>query len=241
MKESLEVQTEDDRDRLETMVRARTAELSELASHLRKEREDERQSLARELHDELGSLLTAVKLDLAYIRSRCADSHPQLEPKFDRIAKMLDQGTALKRRMIDTLRPSTLDMLGVASAVRELVENFAAESRISVDAAIDEEIAIRNDEALATYRIIQETLKNIRKFSDASAVRVLLERVGNRLHFAVRDNGKGFEPTGNQQPAGYGLAAMQQQVQAMDGTITIISAPGAGTEVEVFLPFRPDQ
>lgn len=242
MKASQKVQqTEHDKDCLETMVRARTAELSELAAHLRKLGEQERQHLARQLHDDLGSLLTAAKLDLAYIKSKCAGSHPELAPKFDRIAAMLDQATALKRRLIDSLRPSTLDMLGLASAVRELVENFAAESRITIEATIDGEITIRNDEALATFRIIQEVLGNIRKFADASAVRVLLERVGNQLHLTVRDNGKGFEPMEKQHAAGHGLAAMRQQVHAMDGTLTLISAPGAGAEVEVFLPIRDEQ
>src|SRR6185436_4904260 len=149
-------QVEDDKEKLESMVSARTAELSELTSYLHKVREDERRSLARELHDELGSILTAAKLDVAFIKSRIAQSAPELGAKCDRVAAMLDQGTALKRRLIDNLRPSTLDMLGLAPAARDLVETFAGDERIVVNAEIDEEILLRNEDALELYRILQE-------------------------------------------------------------------------------------
>jgi signal transduction histidine kinase len=225
---------------LETMVRARTAELSELLSYLHTVREDERRSLARELHDELGSILTAAKLDISFIKSRCTESHPELIPKCDRIAAMLDQGTALERRLIENLRPSTLDMLGLAPAVRELLESFASDSRIVAEAEIDGEIVPRNEDAITVYRIIQEILSNVRKYAQASEVRVILERAGDLLRVCVRDNGNGFDTLAAPKRAGHGLAAMRQRVRAMGGKVSVVSAPGSGTEVEVWLPFRPE-
>jgi signal transduction histidine kinase len=231
---------EDDKERLESMVRVRTAELSELTSYLHKVREDERRSLARELHDELGSILTAAKLDIAFIKSRCAQSNPELVPKCDRIAEMIDQGTALKRRIIDNLRPSTLDMLGLAPAARDLVESFAAESRITVDTEIDEEIVLRNDDALALYRIIQEALANVRQHADASKVSVGLTREGDLIHALVRDDGKGFDPVALPRSGGHGLSAMRQRIRALGGKFAVNSAPGNGATVDVWLPYRPD-
>src|SRR4051812_9832527 len=111
----------DEHERIESLVRARTAQLTELAAHLYRVREDERRALARELHDELGSLLTAAKLDLGFIKSKCVAANPALLDKCTRLADMLDQAMAFKRRVIDELRPSTLDMLGLSAATRELV------------------------------------------------------------------------------------------------------------------------
>jgi signal transduction histidine kinase len=230
---------EEDNERLEVLVHARTLELSELASYLNQVREDEKLSLARQLHDELGSLLTAARLDIAFIRSKCAGSHPELVSKCDRIAAMLDQGAALKRRIIDNLRPATLDLLGLGSAVRELVENFASESQAVASAQIDDEIDQRNDDALAVYRIIEEALTNVKRHAQASEVRVMLERAGDMLRVHVRDNGKGFDPLAARSSQGNGLAAMRQRVRSMGGRVSIVSLPGAGAEVEVWLPFRP--
>jgi signal transduction histidine kinase len=232
-------QVEDDKEKLESMVRARTAELSELTSYLHKVREDERRSLARELHDELGSILTAAKLDVAFIKSRCAQSNPELVAKCDRIAGMLDQGTALKRRIIDNLRPSTLDMLGLAPAARDLVESFASEERITVDAEIDEEIVLRNDDALTLYRIIQEALANVAKHANATQAWVELGRAGDLVHLLVRDDGKGFDPLSVPQ-SGHGVAVMRQRIRALGGKFSLTSSSGAGTTIEVWLPLRPE-
>ena len=233
-------QPDEDEARLETVVRARTVELSELTAYLHKVREDERRNLARELHDELGSILTAAKLDITFIKSRCAESHPELVPKCDRIAAMLDQGTALKRRLIDNLRPSTLDMLGMAPAVRELVENFASDSHTLAEAEIDGKIIPRNDDALMIYRIIQEALSNVRKYAEASKVQVILERVDDLVRVYVSDNGRGFDPFAARSSAGHGLAAMRRRIQAIGGKFSVVSSAGAGTELEVWLPFRPE-
>ena len=228
---------ENDKEKLESMVRARTAELSELTSYLHKVREDERRSLARELHDELGAILTAAKLDIAFIKSRCAQSNPELVAKCDRIAEMLDQGTALKRRVIDNLRPSTLDMLGLAPAARDLVETFAEDARIVVDTDIDEEVLPGNDDALVLYRIIEEALSNISAHADASHVWVALDRAGDLAHLLVRDDGKGFDPS-RMPKSGHGIPVMRQRIRAMGGKFLLTSAPGAGTSVEVWLPLR---
>ncbi|MBK7471643.1 MAG: hypothetical protein IPI73_14545 [Betaproteobacteria bacterium] len=153
------------RTELETLVRARTAELSELANYLDQAREDERRSLARELHDELGSIFTAARLDVAFIKARCPASHPELIAKCDRIAAMLDQGAAFKRRIVDRLYPATLDLLGLAPALRELVEDVASAFPIAIAAEIDGDIVERDETALAIYRIVQSALGNVTRMA----------------------------------------------------------------------------
>ena len=224
---------EDDNDKLEALVQARTAELSELTTYLHKMREDERRSLARELHDELGAILTAAKLDIAFIKGRCAQAIPELVPKCDRVAGMLDQGTALKRRLIDSLMPSTLEMLGLAPAARDLVETFAGDARVIVDAEIDEEIALPGEDALVLYRIIEEALSNIRKHASASHAWVELGRSGDVAHLLVRDDGRGFDPQG---PAdGFGLTGMRERVALLRGDLEVASSAG-GTTISAAIP-----
>ena len=240
MIETKKKMVEDEDERLEFMVRARTEELTALSAYLHKAHEEERRSLARELHDELGSILTAAKLDISFIKSKFARANPELIAKCDRIASMLDQGAALKRRLIDILHPSTLDMLGLAPAVRELVENFATESHLETKVEVDAAIVPRNDEALIVYRVLEEALRNIGQHARATSVQVTLECDGSQLHLAVRDDGTGFDPLTAGKNNGHGLASMKQRIQTMGGEVRVASQPGAGTDVEVWLPFRPD-
>jgi signal transduction histidine kinase len=150
---------------------------------------------------------------------------------------MLDQGTALKRRIIDTLRPSTLDMLGLAPAARDLVETFAAEARVIVDAEIDEEIELPADDALVLYRIIEEALSNIRKHAGASHAWVELGRSGDIAHLLVRDDGKGFDASPASK-SGHGIPVMRQRIHSLGGEFAATSVPGSGTTIEVWLPVR---
>lgn len=227
----------EERERVEALVRSRTAELTELAAYLYRVREEERRALARELHDELGSLLTAAKLDLGFIKSKCVAANPALLDKCTRLAAMLDEAMALKRRIIDHLRPSTLDMLGLSAATRELVDNFAASSQINVRSEIDPDIDTRNDDALAVYRILQEALTNVGRHAEAGEVDVKLVRSGDVLHARVIDNGKGFLSSSN--AAGiHGLDEIRERARGLGGKVAVDSHPGSGTTVDVWIPIR---
>jgi len=232
-------QIEDDKERLEAMVRARTQELSELTNWLHKTREDERRSLARTLHDELGAIFTAAKLDVTFIRSRVAKTNPDLVAKCDRIAGMIDQGTAFKRRLIEDLRPSTLDMLGLAPAARDLAETFAANARVVVDADIDDDIAVRSDDAVALYRLLQEALANVEQHAAATEAWIELKRAGDMVHLFVRDNGRGFDAHAAD-TKGHGIAMMRQRIRALGGRFGLASEPGHGTTLEAWLPYRAE-
>ena len=164
-----------ERDTLEETVSSRTAELSDLARHLQTVREDERSHLARELHDELGGLLTAAKLDLARMRSRLVQAGPEVGERVAHLHATLDAGIALKRRIIEDLRPSSLDNLGLVPALRILCQEWSQASDIPVQMDL-EEMTLSPERSLVVYRLVQEALTNIAKYAKATAVRVKLAR-----------------------------------------------------------------
>ena len=162
----------DERNRLEALVRERTATLSELANHLQQVREDERGHLARELHDELGSLLTAAKLDVARLKSKIDLSAPDVGERLSHLVETLNSGIALKRRIIEDLRPSSLSNLGLTTALEILAREFGERSGIEVTETNLEQVELPESTQLTVYRMVQESLTNIGKYAKASHVLV---------------------------------------------------------------------
>jgi len=223
-----------ERDKLEVQVAARTRALTEIAMHLQTVREDERSRLARELHDELGGLLTAAKLDVARIKSKAAPLSPELAERIRHLVNTLDAGIALKRRIIEDLRPSSLSNLGLKPALEILCSEFAQRSEIAVDARLDE-VPLDEPRALSVYRLVQEALTNVAKYAGARRVEVSLAVRGDRVHVCVRDDGRGFDAEAAA-GAGHGLAGMRFRVQSAGGEMSVRSSPGAGTVIEAELP-----
>ena len=224
-----------ERNTLEAEVRERTASLAELATHLQEVRETERGFLARELHDELGALLTAAKLDVARLKSRLADS-PEATQRLQHLTELLNSGIALKRRIIEDLRPSSLSNLGLVASLEILGREFADRSGIEVDMVLE---PVVTDEArqLTVYRMIQEGLTNIGKYAEASEATIVLKNYDNHLVVEVSDNGRGFDAQ-HLRPSTHGLAGMRHRVEAAGGKLTVSSTPGQGTRLEAMLPTR---
>jgi len=231
-----------ERNRLEAEVAARTEQLRELAQHLQTIREDERSRLARELHDELGALLTAAKLDVARLKSRLgATVTADATERLAHLNETLNGGIALKRRIIEDLRPSSLSNLGLVAALEILLREFAARSEIKVR---DDLAGVELDAAaqLTVYRLVQEALTNVVKYAKAREVSVTLEPIeGGGARVAVKDDGIGFD-TDVPRLARHGLIGMRYRVEAEGGTMRLLSSPGAGTLIEATLPApRADQ
>lgn len=227
--------------RLERQISARTAELRELAGHLVDAREDERGRVARELHDEMGGLLTAMKLEFARLR-RVPDLPAAARDRVAGIEARLNDGIALKRRIVENLRPSSLDQLGLCAALEMLCVDTAANLGIPVRHHL-QPVQLDKDAELTVYRLVQESLNNISKYAKAREVIVNLEAVGGAPHdeanetvqLTVRDDGLGFNTAAV--PAGHhGLLGMRVRVESHAGTLTIDSAPGRGTLVRAALP-----
>lgn len=224
-----------ERDLLETQVRERTASLAQLATHLQQVREEERGHLARELHDELGALLTAAKLDVARLKSRLGpQTPPEAAERLQHLTETLNSGIALKRRIIEDLRPSSLANLGLTAALEILAREFSERSGVEVASSLE---AVELDEAvqLTVYRLVQESLTNVGKYAEATQVDISLRDYSNHVEVEVRDNGKGFEAA-RTRPSTHGLAGMRHRVEAAGGRLTVESRPGAGTRIFAVLP-----
>jgi len=226
-----------ERDRLDREVVRRTAELTELARHLQTVREDERAHLARELHDELGALLTAAKLDVARIR-RMTKTAPDIDERLKHMSALLDQGIALKRRIIEDLRPSALSNLGLIPALEILTQEFAQRSGLQLQLELTD-WPMDDGDRLALYRLVQEALTNVLRHAKARQVRVSLGEADDWLQLSIRDDGQGFNP--ETVGAGHhGLLGMRYRIESLGGTLQLLSAPGRGTLVLARLPRRPD-
>lgn len=223
-----------ERDLLETEVRDRTATLAELATHLQNVREDERGHLARELHDELGALLTAAKLDVARLKSRLGKPLPEVSERLEHLIATLNTGIALKRRIVEDLRPSSLSHLGLIASLEILAREFEEQSGLSIATEL-EAVEIGGAAQLTVYRLVQESLTNIGKYAEATQVQVTLQSLEGYVSIDVRDNGKGFTPA-HLGAGTHGLAGMRHRVEAIGGRLTVTSAPGAGARVAAVLP-----
>lgn len=229
-----QVEMQAERDRLEAEVERRTAELTELARHLQTAREDERARLARDLHDELGALLTTAKLDVARIKPRLPGGNPELLERLTHLTQTLNSGIALKRRIIEDLRPSTLNNLGLGPALEILCNEFGERLGVPVIARI-EPLRLAPSAELTVFRMVQEALNNVAKYAQASEVEVTLQAQGDQALVTLHDNGLGFDP--HNVPAGHhGLMGMRFRVEAEGGMLEIASRPGGGTTLRARLP-----
>jgi len=223
-----------ERDQLDLQVRERTANLGELATHLQNVREDERGHLARELHDELGALLTAAKLDVARLKSRLGSAQPEATERLMHLTSTLNSGIALKRRIVEDLRPSSLSHLGLVASLEILAREFEerADLRITTDM---ETVDLGGSAQLTVYRLVQESLTNIGKYAEASQIFISLQNMDGYVTVEVRDNGKGFDLNATS-PNSHGLSGMRHRVEAAGGSLTVASSPLAGTKITAVLP-----
>ena len=224
----------DERNRLEEVVRDRTAALTELATHLQQVREDERAHLARELHDELGSLLTAAKLDVVRLKSKIDTSTPDVSERITHLIETLNSGIALKRRIIEDLRPSSLSNLGLTTALEILTREFGERSNIEVECSL-EQVDLPESTQLTVYRVVQESLTNIGKYARASHVIVTVHNYPTYVAVQIQDDGQGFE-TASMRPNSHGLAGMKHRVEAVGGRLTVASQLGKGTTISAVIP-----
>lgn len=224
----------EERNRLEQLVRERTATLTELANHLQQVREDERGHLARELHDELGALLTAAKLDVARLKSKIEMANPEVADRIKHLTETLNSGIALKRRIVEDLRPSSLANLGLSTSLEILTTEFAQRSGVEIEANL-EAVELPDATELTIYRLVQESLTNIGKYAKASRIQVTVHKYPTYVAVQIQDNGQGFD-LASIRPNSHGLAGMRHRVEAAGGRLTINSAPGEGTTVSAIIP-----
>jgi signal transduction histidine kinase len=217
------------------LVEDRTRELSALSSHLQGLAEKEKSELARTLHDELGGLLTAAKMDLSWLQSRV--EIPAHQERLAQLGAVLDEAMGLKRRVVEDLRPSLLDHFGLPTALRAYVDAACGKAAIQVDIRLPEDgDAIPKSMAITLFRIVQEGLNNIIQHAGAGHVTLELTAVDGEYAITLTDDGRGFDQSSARDSWPHGIMGMQHRVRALEGKFSLESAPGRGTTLRVTVP-----
>jgi signal transduction histidine kinase len=222
---------------LERLVSLRTTELRDLSEHMLRISEVEKSALARELHDELGGLLVSMRMDFSQLRRRVQLPDAAAEERWARIDACLKAGVDLKRRVIEDLRPTLLDNMGLVVALRWQAEESCRQGNIKLIAHLPEvEPALNSEAAIAVFRTVQEALVNIFKHSRASEVRLTMTVEGDHATITVEDNGAGLPVDATARAGSHGLKQMKFRMQAICGSFEIGRGPIRGTITTIRFP-----
>jgi signal transduction histidine kinase len=231
------VQRERIRKTLEDQVRERTAELSALSSNLQNVQEEERARLAHDIHDELGSILVTAKMDLSWVYSRLKDKDPGLSQKLARAMSTLDEGVDIKRRIIEDLRPTVLDSMGLGAALDWYVNHTCRFGNLNCELSINpRDIELPSAISIALFRVLQEALTNVLRHAKAANAWITLKQDADGLTFVIRDDGIGLPSGSEQKKLSHGILGMRQRITSFGGQFQISSAPGGGTTIRIFVP-----
>jgi signal transduction histidine kinase len=226
---------------VEQELRVRDAAIREFAAHVERMREEDRKYIAREIHDELGQLLAALHLEISLLKGATGESNKneRIETIRRNMAELVERADQSVRSVAEHLRPASLG-LGIAPVLKKLTDEFRKHSGIScVLQLMPEPIDLNEDQTVAIFRIVQESLTNVARHAGASCVEVSLSRSACRLIVEVRDNGRGFDPWGATNKKSFGLIGMRERAAVLGGNIDIASGAGQrGTVVSVCLPIN---
>jgi PAS domain S-box-containing protein len=212
-------------------------ELRDLAVAMQELREAERTRIARELHDELGQALTALKMDVDLLDSTMPRERADLSERLAAMRELLDDTVATTRRISADLRPLVLDDLGLGAAIEWLLQNTVQRAGVEFSAHLDDELVdIGEPYASALFRILQESLTNVVRHARARRVELRLERAGDDVLLRVADDGIGVAGVARAKPGSFGLRGISERVLMLGGGVSITGAPGRGTTVEARIP-----
>jgi PAS domain S-box-containing protein len=229
-----------ERRRTEEQFKATLEQLRGLAARLQSVREEERASIAREIHDELGQACTAIKMDLALIGRKISKRQAQLHAKIESSMRLVDDMIVTLRRIASDLRPRTLDDLGLAAALEWQGQEFEKRTGIHCQVVLPvEPLDLDPERSTAIFRIFQESLTNVARHAQATSIEARLEVEQDQIFFSVHDNGKGFEPQEAKSKKSLGLVGMQERAHLLHGEVSIEGIPGAGTTLILRIPLLP--
>jgi signal transduction histidine kinase len=231
-----EMEQKRETQRAQERLRRSHDQLRALTGHLQFVREEERARIAREVHDELGQALTGLKLDLSWLSGRLPRERA-LQKKIKVMSDQVDETIHTVRRIATELRPGVLDSLGLSAAIEWQTMDFQERTGIKCDVSIELKEPIRDREfSTVCFRILQETLTNIIRHSDATQVEVRLAQVDREVILTVRDNGRGISEKDVVHPRSIGLIGMRERVAQVGGEMFFFGLPGRGTTVTMRVP-----
>ena len=226
-----------DRTRAAEELEQSREELRALAARLQAIREEERTRIAREIHDELGQALTALKLDLAWMaKPKRETGHSGPLPTGQSVTARIDETMQIVRRIASELRPSVLDQLGLEAAIEFLVQDTTKRTGIVVTLHAEQFPRLPEDIASHAFRIIQEALTNVTRHSQATRADVAVRRAANTIVIGISDNGVGFQPASLSGLSSLGLVGMRERALACGGILMVQGKPGEGTSIVVTIP-----
>jgi signal transduction histidine kinase len=203
--------------------------------------EREKSRIARELHDDLAQSLTALKMDINWVRDRHQGGSEEVSAKLDEMLTLMDATVAATRRIAADLRPLLLDDLGLLPAIEWLLQNFSQRSGVPCKLVADENLDLAEPYATAAFRIVQEALANVAKHAQATQVEVQVEHTADALRLSIQDNGTGFSDKAPRKPQSLGLMGLRERAHLLKGFVKITTQLGAGTLVEVKFPVHAEK
>lgn len=234
-----------ERKRSELLLRESQLKIKEFAAHLQSVREEERVVLAREIHDDLGQMLVAIKLELGLLERRIVRNNQdeardqKLIDGYLSVMSMVDKTIDSARRIMSGLRPDVLDIVGLVDAISLYVQNF--QNKHKIFCLIESNVAtlsLQPEQTIALYRIVQEVFSNIARHAQASAVQLRMDVKDGQFFMSIADDGVGFDELSIKRHSSFGLLGMQERAHLLDGKLKIQSAPGAGTRVTIEMSYN---
>lgn len=221
----------------EADLRASRQQLRELQLHLERVKEEERERIARDIHDILGGTLVAIKIETSLLESRLASEPGTLGPRIRSIEKLIDEAIATSGRVARELRPGILKEFGLAAAIECQAEDFSQRTGVACRCdAMDYDVEVSEDASIALFRVFQEALTNIAKHAGATRVDVTLEQANGKAILAICDNGRGIAAGDLNKPRSYGLRGMRERLVSLGGSFSINAQAGGGTAVTLQAP-----
>lgn len=232
---NVELETEvNERKLAENALLKSREDIRQLASRQEKIREEERLKMSREVHDELGQLLTGIKMSIAWLKKKSGVQEKNLDEKFDETLQLVDETTKTVRRISAELRPGILDSFGIVAALEWQVTEFEKRSGIAINFYNNcSDLNLDTDKSIVLFRIFQETLTNISRYADATLINASIETEDDCLFMRIRDNGKGFAAEEIEAKKTLGILGMKERALMIGADYNITSSPGKGTITEV--------
>jgi len=231
------------RKQTEIALKNSQEQLQQFAAHLQNAREDEKIGLSREIHDDLGQILVALKIDMGMLKKKVFkefenSGSKEIFEKFDNIVDLIDTTIKTTRRIMSGLRPEQLELLGFIEATKQYVQEFEERygTKCNYDTTITE-LNLSSQQSVALFRILQEALSNITRHAHASEVNVRIELFESQLIMEILDNGVGFDKLNSGRSDSYGLIGMKERVFLLGGKLNIEGHLGVGSSVRVEMPY----
>ena len=218
-------------------------QLRKFASHLQNVREEEKIAFAREIHDDLGQLLVAIKIDMGLLIKNVIKTIPladstEVQSKFDNIVALINNSIKTARSIMNGLRPELLELHGLVGAAKEYLREF--EERYHISCEFDYNISdmeMNPQQSLALFRILQEAMNNIVKHAKATLVKIQFQNSNKKVVLQITDNGVGFDKNNSGREDSYGMIGMKERAILLEGELTVTSAIDQGTKVRVEIPY----